>query len=178
MNLKRLSFVSTVAATAIMFAGPSAANVATATFNVTITITKACTVTTSAASNINLGSVAATTTTPGPNNSGTFTVNCSHNTPFFIGLAPSNGNTAGAGTMAGQTGGNTDVVPYQLYQNAGLTTIWGNTATATAVGNGVSGTGAGMSAGKAITETVYAQAASVDFQPDTYKDTVTINVNF
>jgi len=50
------------------------------------------------------------------------------------------------------------------------------------VGNGESGTGGGMAAGKAVSFTAYANvtggATSTDVAPDTYLDTVTINVNF
>lgn len=160
---------------ASVMASVHAANPATATFQVLITITKACTVTAGSASNINLGSVAATAVnTTGSN---TISVNCSKTTPYYVGLAPSNANTAGAGTMASTTAPatNTDKVPYQLTSTAGAGgTIWGNTATSTAVGNGVAGTGTGL----AQSLTVYATAASANFTPDSYADTVTVNVNY
>ncbi|TBR77565.1 MAG: spore coat U domain-containing protein [Burkholderiaceae bacterium] len=138
-------------------------------FTVSATVTKQCTVT--AGSNLNLGTVAPTATNVAGNTS--VSVTCSNTTPYYVGLLPSNNNTAGAGVMSG-TGGNTSTVPYQLYQNAGLTTIWGNTATATNAGNGVPGTGNGV----AQSIPVYARAASADFQPDTYTDTVVVNVNY
>jgi spore coat protein U-like protein len=160
---------------ASVMASVHAANPATATFQVLITITKACTVTAGSASNINLGSVAATAVnTTGSN---TISVNCSKTTPYYVGLAPSNANTAGAGTMVSTTAPatNTDKVPYQLTSTAGAGgTIWGNTATSTAVGNGVAGTGTGL----AQSLTVYATAASANFTPDSYADTVTVNVNY
>ncbi|MBB6243430.1 spore coat protein U domain-containing protein [Rhodanobacter sp. MP1X3] len=156
-------------------ASANAANPATATFQVLITITKACTVTAGTASNINLGSVAGTAVNT--TNSNTISVNCSKTTPYYVGLAPSNANTAGAGTMVSTTAPatNTDKVPYQLTSTAGAGgTIWGNTATSTAVGNGVAGTGTGV----AQSLTVYATAASANFTPDSYADTVTVNVNY
>ncbi|WP_458071121.1 spore coat protein U domain-containing protein [Rhodanobacter sp. BL-MT-08] len=166
---------ATIAALITGTAAAQAANPATATFQVLITITKACTVTAGSASNINLGSVAATAVnTTGSN---TISVNCSKSTPYYVGLAPSNANTAGAGTMVSTTAPatNTDKVPYQLTSTAGASgTIWGNTATSTAVGNGVAGTGTGA----AQSLTVYATAASANFTPDSYADTVTVNVNY
>lgn len=153
------------------------AGLVTSTFQVTMTINSSCLVTT-APTNINLGTVTATTTAVNQNSSNTFKVNCSNKTPFYIGLSPSNANTAGAGVMSGAIVGNTDKVPYQLYSNAGLTTVWGNTATTTTVGNGMSGTGAGMAAANAVSFTAYAKAVNADFQPDTYTDTVTVNVNY
>jgi spore coat protein U-like protein len=129
-------------------------------------------VTAGSASNITLGPVTSTATnTLGSN---TITVYCSKTTPYFIGLAPSNASTAGAGTLTG-TGGNTDTVPYQLSSTAGPTgTVWGNTATAVSVGNGVSGTGTGLNQ----THTVYVTVPSANYTPDTYTDTVSVYVNY
>jgi len=170
-TLRAVAFALLVGASA----SANAANPATATFQVLITILKACTVTAGTASNINLGSVAATATNTA--NSNTISVNCSKTTPYYVGLSPSNANTAGAGVMASTTAPatNTDKVPYQLNSTSGASgTIWGNTATSTAVGNGVAGTGTGL----AQTLTVYAVAASANFTPDSYADTVTVNVNY
>lgn len=138
-------------------------------FTVSATIQKACTVT---ANNVSLGAVAAGAgSTSGSN---TLSVTCTNATPYYVGLKPSNGNTAGKGVMKGQSPGNQDTVPYTLYSNSGLSTIWGNTATSTSVGNGAAGTGNGLSQ----TLTVYAQATSTDVTPDTYSDTVQVNVNY
>ena len=155
-----------------MVATPALADSVTATFQVTMTIQKACTVTAGAPSNIALGTVASTATNVAGNN--TITVNCSKTTPYFIGLAPSNANTAGLGAMSG-TGANADKVGYQLRSTAGTSgTIWGNTATATAVGIGVAGTGTGANQ----TQTVYVTVPSANLTPDTYTDVVTVNVNY
>ncbi|OOG53899.1 hypothetical protein B0E47_11920 [Rhodanobacter sp. B05] len=157
------------------FAMTATAGVATGTFKVSLQVNAACAVNT-AGSNITLAPVNAGATTailPG-----TFTVNCSNKTPFFVGLAPSNNNTAGAGTLAG-TSGNLATIAYALYQDVGAATPWGNTATSSSKGNGESGTGGGMAAGKAVSFTAYANATgTTDVQPDTYSDTVTISVNF
>ena len=126
-----------------------------------------------AGSDLNLGSVPSTATNLTGNNS--ISVTCTLGTPYYIGLSPSNGNTAGAGLMLGTNGGNTDKVLYQLRSSPGLGgTIWGNTATATSVGNGVAGTGNGN--GQSIT--VYATVPSTNYTPDTYTDLVTVYVNY
>jgi spore coat protein U-like protein len=139
-------------------------------FAVTATIIKGCSVT---ASNVNLGTVPFNAVNSTAN--GTLNVTCSNGTPYFVGLAPSNGNTTGAGSMKGTLTGNTDLVPYQLSSTPGPGgTVWGNTATSTSVGNGVAGTGNGLI--KPIT--VYATAANANFTPDTYSDTVTVHVNY
>jgi spore coat protein U-like protein len=179
-----MMFKKTLLATALFAFGGFAMNAsaatspATATFQVLITIQKACTVLAGAASNINLGTVNSTATnTTGSN---TISVTCSKTTPYYVGLAPSTangGNTTGGGNMISTTAPavNTDKVPYQLSSTAGPSgTPWGNTATSTSVGNGVAGTGTGL----AQPLTVYATAASANFTPDSYADTVTVNVNF
>ncbi|MDR3452689.1 MAG: spore coat U domain-containing protein [Rhodoferax sp.] len=142
-------------------------------FTVMATVIKQCQVTAGATSNINLGTVPSTATnTSGTNN---ISVSCTSTTPYYIGLSPnSTASTTGAGTMSGTIGGNTDKVPYQLYSNAGLSAVWGNTATSTSVGNGVSGTGTGL----AQSIPVWAKAPSANYTPDSYSDTVTVNVNY
>ena len=140
-------------------------------FLVSASVASQCTV--SAGTPLTLGSaggVAAGTT----NNTGstTFSVTCTNNTSYNIGLSPSNNSLTGAGLMSG-TGGNTNKVPYQLNQKV-TGTVWGNTATSTSVGNGVAGSGSGS----AKSLTVYATAPGSDFKPDTYSDIVTINVNY
>lgn len=152
--------------------GVAQANTVSSTFQVTLTILKACTVTAGSASNIALGSQPSTATNVLGSN--TVTIYCSKTTPYYIGLAPSNSNSAGAGTLAG-TGANTDLVPYKLSSTVGPSgTVWGNTATASTVGNGVGGTGTGGNQ----TLTVYVTVPSANFTPDDYTDTVTINVNY
>ncbi|HCR3984851.1 TPA: spore coat protein U domain-containing protein [Kluyvera ascorbata] len=148
------------------------AAVATNTFQVQLTILSSCSVSQPVA--LNMGSVMSNATTA--NGSTSMTVTCSRTTPYFVGLAPSSANgggTTGNGFMAGTTG-NTDKVPYQLNQDSAGTKPWGNTATSSSAGNGVGGTGSGL----AQNITVYAVAPNANFKPDTYSDTVTINVNY
>lgn len=175
MSVKEMLRVGTFAVLVAATASASAVTT-TATFQVLITITKSCTVTAGAGSNINFGSVASSTA----NSTGTsnISVNCSRLTPYYIGLAPvSTASTTGAGTMASTTAPavNLDKVPYQLSSTPGPAgTAWGNTATATAVGNGVAGVGTGL----AQPIPVYATVASANFSADSYADTVTVNVNY
>jgi len=178
MSLNKILLATALLATAGLALPATAASPATATFQVLITIQKSCSVTAGAASNINLGTVNSTAVnTTGSN---TISVTCSKTTPYYVGLAPSaanGGTTIGSGAMstADALAGNTDKVPYQLSSTAGPSgTPWGNTATSTSVGNGVAGAGTGL----AQSLTVYATAASANFTPDSYADTVTVNVNF
>lgn len=170
-------FKHAIAAAALMVVALSSAQVmaaeATDTFQVRITILKSCSVTAGAASDINLGSVLSTATdTSGTSN---ISVACSRNTPYYIGLTPSNSNTTGAGVMATSTSAtHGDTVPYQLHSVSATGPVWGNTATETAVGNGVGGTGSGA----AQSIPVYAVAPSANYTPDSYADTVTVTVHY
>ena len=172
-----MMFKKTLLAAAVIAFGGIALNASATTvtgqFTVSLKVNSTCIVNTSGSSNITLGPVIAGATTTVQ--SGAFSVNCSNKTPFTVGLAPSNNNTAGAGVLTAPSGG---TIAYQLYSDAGTTT-WGNTAAVGSTGNGKSGTGAGMASAKAVAFTAYANATgSTDVQPDTYSDTVTINVNF
>lgn len=138
-------------------------------FLVSATVIKSCTVT--AGSDIDLGAVGFLDTNLAGSN--TIGVSCSRNTPYFVGLSPSNGSTVGAGLMSG-TGGNADKVPYQLRSVSATGQIWGNTATAVSVGNGVAGNGTG--ANQSIP--VFATVPSANVTPDSYADTVTVIVNY
>ena len=161
MNMRpiaRLAMTALIVGTAAAHAGPVAT-----TFRIQMTITSSCAVTAPPA-DIDLGAVAAKSGTVNVNGGTTIKVNCTMNTPFFIGLAPSNGNRNGQGTMRGALPGNTDKVPYRLYSNAALTRAWGNTATSTRRGNGVAGTGAGMTTVHAETVPAYAKVTNVDFR--------------
>ncbi len=156
-------------------AGSCAQNVASVfdgmnnTLTATATVINACTV---ATSNLALGSVAATSTAIA--GSATLSVTCPKDTAYYIGLAPSNGSTTGAGTLAG-AGSNSDRPAYQLRSASGSSgAIWGNTATSSSVGNGVAGTGTGA----AQNRTVYVTMPSANYRPDTYSDTVTVTVNY
>lgn len=100
---------------------------------------------------------------------------CTQNTPYNIGLMPSNGNSDGAGEMRAVQTGNTDRVPYQLRSSAGMNgAVWGNTATSRNVGNGVSGSGNGL----AQMYDVYATVDSADYRAGEYRDKVIINVHY
>lgn len=125
-------------------------------------------------SNINFGNKPSSATNIESTGTNPINLTCTKNTVYNIGLAPSNGSKVGLGAMRGTVDSNSQV-PYQLRSTAGLNgVIWGNTATSNNVGNGVTGTGTGLAQNKSV----YATIPSADVKPDTYKDTVTINVNY
>lgn len=125
-------------------------------------------------SDINLGNYSARSSHIAGGNSNALAVTCTNGAPYNIGLAPSNGNINGEGVMSG-TGNNSDKIAYQLRATAGPDgKIWGNTATATKVGNGLAKQGTGSAQAQAV----YVTVADADFKPDTYSDTVTIRINY
>lgn len=147
-------------------------------FDVKIEITSVCTVNATVGTNdVNFGQVvagtAATAQAATP-----LTVSCSKNTPYIVNLTPSNANVNGLGEMTGP-GAGTTVVPYQLRKAAGESgPVWGNQGTLTIAGNGIAGTGQGVTT--PINHIVYATttADATDVEPGTYKDTVTVNVTY
>ena len=142
---------------------------ASSTLSASATIVNACTVTSSSALAMGTVSPAAS----GVWGSTAISVNCSSGTAYYVGLSPSNGNVAGLGALSG-TGINADKPTYQLRSASNTGPVWGNTATTTSVGNGVAGTGTGSPQ----TLTAYATLPSANYTPDSYSDTVTVNVNF
>lgn len=144
-------------------------------FPVSATVIKSCNVLAGVASNIQIGSASGVSTDT-VNSSGTnsISVTCSKGTQYYIGLSPSNGSPTGAGVMSG-TGTNTDKVPYQLRSVSTSGPIWGNTATANSVGNGVGGP---VNAVMPQSVPVFAVVPSANFMPDNYTDTVTVIVNY
>lgn len=141
-------------------------------FTVNATVIKGCVINNPSLSVIDLGSHL-----PGATNlmgTGRINLTCTDSMPYYVGLNPFNNNTNGAGVMSG-TGGNPDKTPYQLRAKSGLTgTIWGNTATATNQGNGVSDTGNGQ---PRVLD-VYVTVPQTDVRPDTYSDVVTVTVYY
>ncbi len=168
--MKKLTFVAT-AVLAMSVTGAALAATATGTFQVLITVAKACSVTAGSASNIDFGSVSSSAT--GLTANSNISVTCSKSTPYNIGLLPSNNSTTGAGVMSPAVAG-PDTVAYQLRSVSATGPVWGSTATPTAVGNGVAGTGTGT----AQTIPVFATVANANVTPGNYADTVTVQVNY
>ncbi|CAN7326393.1 spore coat U domain-containing protein [Variovorax paradoxus] len=168
--MKKLSLIVAATLAVTTSAVLAATSPATATFQVLITVAKACSVVAGAGSKIDFGTVDSSAT--GLSGTSNISVTCSKTTPYNIGLLPSNNNTTGAGVMSPASG--SDTVAYQLRSVSATGSVWGSTATSTAVGNGVAGTGTGA----AQTIPVYATVASANVTPGAYSDTVTVQVNY
>lgn len=173
MSNKRLLAATAAVLGALTFSlgstGSQAAGSSTAQFNVTLTLTANCAIT---ANPLNFGSNGVLTTAI--NGQTTVAVTCSNTTPYNVGLDQGTvtGSTVAARLMAGTaTGNTTTTVGFQLYQDSGRNTIWGNTQGT----NTLSGTGTGS----AQTLNVYGQVpVQTTPKPDTYQTTITATVYF
>ncbi|CAB3629379.1 MULTISPECIES: Csu type fimbrial protein [Achromobacter] len=142
---------------------------ATATFNVSLTVQANCTIAADPLVFPSTGLLSAAV-----NQETTVRVTCTNTTPYNVGLdaGTAAGSTIANRLLVGTAPGNTTTsVGYQLYQNAGRTTIWGNTQGTDTVG----GTGTGAAQTLTVYGRVPPQAAP---KPDTYQSTVTATVYF
>ncbi|MBR8223631.1 MULTISPECIES: Csu type fimbrial protein [Burkholderia] len=142
---------------------------ATAQFTVTLTIQANCTI---AANPLAFGTAGVLASAV--NQQTTVSVTCTNSTPYNVGLdgGTVTGSTVASRLMGGTTTGNTSTtVGYQLYQDSGHTTIWGNTQGTDTVG----GTGTGSAQVLNVYGQVPAQATPT---PDTYQASVTATVYF
>jgi spore coat protein U-like protein len=141
----------------------------TATFNVTLTLQANCSI---SANPLNFGSNGVLSTAI--NQQTTVAVTCTNTTPYNVGLDAGTvvGSTVASRLLAGTATGNTGTtVGFELYQDAGHTTIWGNTQGV----NTVAGTGTGSSQSINVYGQVPTQATP---KPDTYQTTITATVYF
>ena len=140
-------------------------------FSVTANVSKSCLVT---ADPLNFGTVNGLPGQADRDQTSTISVTCTTPTAYTVALTPSNGSTAGVGSMAptGGVPGNTDTVPYRLYRNAARTTVWGS-VTGT---NTVAGTGIGLA--QALTLYGSVLGASDNVRTDDYSDVVTVALTY
>lgn len=136
-------------------------------FTATANVVKSCVVT---ADPLDFGSVDGIVSSANIDSQSNIYLTCSKPTAYRVLLIPSNNSTTGTSAMAGQTSGNNDTVPYQLYRNAARSQQWGSQTA-----NSPTGTGTGLSQ----TLTVYGRVPGLpNVRPDNYKDTVTVSVTY
>jgi spore coat protein U-like protein len=142
---------------------------ATSQFNVTLTLQANCTI---VANPLSFGTNGVLATVI--DRQTTVAVTCSNTTPYNVGLDAGSvtGSLVTARLLAGTATGNTaTTVSFQLYQDAGHATIWGNTQGT----NTVAGVGTGTAQSISVYGEVGVQATP---KPDTYQSTVTATVYF
>jgi spore coat protein U-like protein len=146
-------------------AAPAFAQTASTTFDVTITITSTCSIDTPAATDVAFGPHASTETNVDA--IGQLNVNCTLGTPYDIAL---NEGLNGADVASRAMSDGTNEVPYQLFQDAGRTTVWGET-----IGTD---TFAGTGSGAVQAIPVYGRVPSTNFPAASYTDTVTATITY
>lgn len=149
---------------------PAMADTVTNSFVARIVIQKTCDVTTTAPTDLDFG----TRNLLNANFDATsaVTLTCTNGTTYDVGLnAGVNAGTAGDVSTRRMANG-AEYVSYNMYSNAGSTTVWGNTVST----NTVAGTGNGTPQ----TLTVYGRVPvqSPTPAPGTYLDTVTVTVTY
>lgn len=133
-------------------------------FTVTATVSNPCTVTASA---LNFGTTGGLTS-PTPLTT-TIAVQCPSGTAYNVGLDA--GLNGGGSINARAMAQGVELIGYQLYSNAALSAIWGNTVGT----NTVAGTGNGSTQNLIVYGNVPAQATP---SPGSYGDTVTVYVYY
>lgn len=136
-----------------------------AQFDVLLTIESTCVFRTPDATDINFGAHPSTMTDL--RQTGSLSIECTRGTPYEIAL--DSGENGADVTSRAMSNGAGELVPYQLYQDATLSQVWGETP-GTDTREIEEGTGA-------IQEhTVYGVVPSANFPEGTYSDTVTATV--
>ncbi len=152
----------------LVLAGGAQAGTATATFSVTASVANNCTV---SATNLAFGTFTASADVT---NSSTVTLNCTNGTPYTVTLSTGSSGSFTARTMKSGT----NALTYNLYKDSGFTTIWGDGTGSTSTN---AGTGAGLSAAKQVSYTVYGKlpyAGNQDAPVGSYTDAITVSVSY
>lgn len=173
------SLMTATILTAASLTVANAAGTATGSFDVKLNITSVCTVNAAkTAQDINFGDVPAGTAISAAlisnrTSATALSVQCSKGAPYVINLSPTNvSSTTGAGSMSGPAA---DKITYQLHSDSAGKKAWGNTSALGTAGNGVGGTGTGLST--AINHPVYSTVTSTtDVTVGAYTDTVNVSV--
>ena len=160
--------VSGMAIVAAGFGATASAATATANLGVSATVTNNCTISTAAVAFGSYDPVVAHASTD-LDSTGTVTVACTKGSTATVGLGL--GSNASGSTRRMSDGG-TNYLDYELYQDNGRTTVWGN------AGGSLYSPGAAPSKA-ARNFTVYGRVNSnQDVPAGSYNDTVVATVNF
>ena len=159
-----------LASAGVAFAGASPQ---TGSFQVTASVAKSCQV--SATSNIAFGAYDPLAVAD-KDAAGSVTIKCSQGVTNIVVTLDQGANPAGGSTAAAplrQMASGTDRLGYQIYSNAGRTSVWGNTA-----GTGVTIVGPTAAATPDVLPTYGRIAAGTDAAVGTYSDTVGVTATF
>ena len=143
------------------------ATAVTTTFQVQATVNAQCTITA-----VNLTFPAVDPLNSQTDGATTVTVKCTKNSPYTVGL---NAGTTTGSTIAQRLMANgADTMDYNLYTDAGRSSIWGNSA-----GSWVSGTGAGMGTAQVLNVYGRVAAGQTNLAVGTFTEpTITVTVTY
>lgn len=154
-----------------------AAQVTGGTFQTKIAITADCAMGAGPNTDMDFGSHASTdTSTPNQTTAASFSVTCTNQSPYSIGLQPGNGNLLGAGDMSATVNSVVYKIPYKLYSNSTWTTPWGNTPSGTP--NTLSAVGTGAAQVYPVYGKLASSVTSQNLPVGNYTDTVAITVYY
>lgn len=144
---------------------------ATSTFQVSVSVNNNCTISSTAVTFPNYDPISTHATNPDDSNGGTVTVTCTRGTVTHIGLGL---GANASGSQRRMKDGGTNYINYQLYQDTGRTTVWGNDSSSWFTPNP-----AAAPDKNPRTFTVNGRIPSgQDVPAGTYSDTVVATVNF
>jgi len=168
---KLLLLLAPAGLTVISADSPVVAATATANLQVTVNVNNNCTISSTAVTFPNYDPIITDTTDPDDSNGGAVTVTCTKGTVAHIGLGL---GASPSGTQRRMKNSGTDYINYQLYQNSGRTTVWGNDSNTWFTPNP-----AAAPDKNPRTFTVYGRIPSgQDVPAGNYSDTVVATVNF
>jgi spore coat protein U-like protein len=172
MKLTKLLLVLASAGLTVISSDSSVvAATATANLPVSVVVGNNCTITSTAVTFPNYDPIVTHATNPDDSTAGAVTVTCTKGTVANIGLGL--GANANVNQRRMKDGG-TNYINYELYQNVGRTTVWGN-----ASGSWFTPTPAAAPDKNPRTFTVYGRIpGNQDVPAGTYNDTVVATVNF
>lgn len=152
---------------ALACAPAARAQSATTTFDVTLTIAGVCAIDTVAPTGVAFGTQPSTATNVDA--AGQLNVNCTPGIGYTIALNAGQ-NDGGGGVASRAMAGDDDLVPYQLYQDAARSVVWGETVGADTL--------AGSGTGDVQEIPVYGRVPSANFQAGSYLDTITATITY
>ncbi len=165
MSLLKMSAYG-VASFAALISGNAFAGTSTGSLPVSVIILENCTVaatpmTFAATSNVGTAAI---------DSSATISLTCTPNADFDVALNGGSNGVSGVRNMKLSAG--TELLPYEIYQDAARTQVWGNTAGVNTV--------AGTAPSGASTMTAYGRIAATTpaASAGAYSDTVTVTVTF
>ena len=139
---------------------------ATTTFEVTATVEDTCSI---SATNIAFG--AYDPDAGHLNGTTTLTVTCTENTTYDIGLDTGSNGASATTTSRAMDDGLSNYLDYELYQDSGRTTVWGDTVGTDTVSQ--------TSTGGDESHTVYGQIPGSQFVPaGSYSDTINVTITY